>query len=631
MTHKQKTITARIICAALITVAAYCAVRFAPVDIWWAQLLIYFVPYAVVGYDVVRSAAKNIVHGQVLDEKFLMTLATVGAFATGEYPEAVMVMLFYQLGELFQSVAVGKSRRSIAALMNIRPDTAVVIRDGKEIEVSPEDVAVGEIIIVKAGEKIPLDGVVVSGYTLVDTSALTGESLPQDKQTGDNVVSGSVNLNGVIEIKTVSEFGESTVSKILELVENSSEKKAKSENFITKFAKYYTPAVVACALLLAVLPPLIIGAGSWGVWSEWLKRSMIFLVVSCPCALVISVPLSFFGGIGGASKRGILIKGSNFLERLSKVDTVAFDKTGTITKGCFKVTAVHPKDMTEAELLDIAALAESHSSHPIAASIALEAAHRGHIDKSRIDSITELAGQGIKAVIDGKTVYVGNDKLMEKIGVDWHPCHLVGTTVHIAYENEYLGHIVISDELKDGAEDAVVSLRRMGIKKTVMLTGDTPAATKGICGDLPIDEIHAGLLPENKVAEVEKLLNAKSTVAFVGDGINDAPVLTRADLGIAMGGIGSDAAIEAADIVIMDDKLSKLTEAVVISRKTMRLVYENIVFALAVKFIVLILGATGFANMWLAVFADVGVTVLAILNAMRALKTAKKSKENKKQ
>lgn len=604
--------------------AAYLTVNYAPVTLWWAQILIYFIPYAVIGYDVVRDAVLNIFHAQFFDEKFLMTVATVGAFATGEYPEAVLVMLFYQLGEFFQSVAVGKSRKSIAALMNIRPDSATVLRNGEEIEVSPDEVEIGETIVIKAGEKIALDGIITKGQTSVDTSALTGESMPQDKQIGDNVVSGSVNLSGVIEVKTVSLFGESTVSKILNLVENSSEKKAKSENFITKFARYYTPAVVVCALLLAVLPPLFIGIADWAVWSEWIKRSMVFLVVSCPCALVISVPLSFFGGIGGASRRGILIKGSNYLEVLAKADTVVFDKTGTLTKGCFVVTAVHPNIITQAELLDIAALAESKSTHPIAASIALAAAHYGHIDKSRIGSITELAGLGIEAEIDGKAIYVGNGRLMDKIGIDYHDCHLVGTVIHIADKEKYFGHIIISDELKPDSQTALVDLKALGVKKTVMLTGDTAAVANGICGELSLDEIHAGLLPEQKVEEVEKLLGS-GKVAFVGDGINDAPVLSRADIGIAMGAIGSDAAIEAADVVLMDDKPSKLVDAVSIARKTMRLVYENIIFALSVKAVVLVLGACGIANMWLAVFADVGVTVIAVLNAMRALSFSKKS------
>lgn len=621
MTRKQKKSLIKIIASAIVTLGVYFTIRFLPIQQTWLQLIIYLIPYALIGADVVGSAIKNIFNRQFLDEKFLMTLATVGAFATGEFPEAVMVMLFYQLGELFQGIAVGKSRKSIASLMNIRPDTATVLRNGEEIEVSPEEVLAGETIVIKAGDRIPLDGIILSGTTSVDASALTGESLPQDKAVGDSVVSGSVNLNGLITVKTTSVFGESTVSRILELVENSSEKKSKSENFITKFAKYYTPIVVACALLLAVIPPMFIGISSWKVWSEWLNRAMVFLVVSCPCALIISVPLSFFGGIGGASKMGILIKGSNYLEILSKVDSVVFDKTGTLTKGCFKVTAIHPQEMTKAELLDIAALAESYSSHPIAAAIALANAHNGHIDKSRIGKIDEIAGLGIEAVIDGKPVYVGNDKLMEKINAPWHSCHLTGTTVHIASDEEYFGHIIISDELKPEAKLALDGLKNEGISKTVLLTGDTLSATQSVCGNLNIDEIHTDLLPAQKVEEVEKLLDDKAKLAFVGDGINDAPVLSRADIGIAMGAMGSDAAIEAADVVLMDDSLSKLVTAIKISKKTMRLVYENIGFALAVKFAVLIMGAVGFANMWLAVFADVGVTVIAVLNAMRALKT----------
>ncbi len=620
MTKKQTKILFRIILSAVITICGYLTIKFAPINLQIWQLVIYALPYSIIGYDVLFSAIKNIFHKQFLDEKFLMTIATIGAFSTGEFPEAVMVMLFYQLGELFQSVAVGKSRKSIATLMDIRPDIATVIRDGQEFEVSPDEVNVGEIIIIKAGEKIPLDGIIISGSTSVDASALTGESLPQSKTEGDNIVSGSVNINGLIKVKTTSSFGESTVSKILELVENSAEKKSKSENFITKFAKYYTPIVVACAFLLAVVPPLFIGISSWAVWSAWINRAMVFLVVSCPCALVISVPLSFFGGIGGASKAGILIKGSNYLEKLSKVDTVVFDKTGTMTKGCFKVTAVHPLEMTERQLLNIAALAESHSTHPIAESIAQAAEYNGHIDKSRIGDIEELAGLGIKAIIDGKPVYVGNDKLMDMINVPWKKCHLSGTTVHIASDETYFGHIIISDELKPDAIETISGLKNAGVKKTVMLTGDTHTATQSVCKNLPIDEVFTDLLPGQKVLEVEKLLNEKSTVAFVGDGINDAPVLSRADIGIAMGAIGSDAAIEAADIVIMDDKPSKIVKAIITARKTMRLVYENIGFALAVKFAVLVLGACGIANMWLAVFADVGVTVIAVLNAMRALK-----------
>ncbi len=623
MNREQKAVSIRIALSSALTLSVFLAVRFCPITIWWVILLLYFVPYALIGYDIICDALKNIFHGHVFDENFLMTLATVGAFAIANYPEAVMVMLFYQTGELIQSIAVGKSRKSIASLMNIRPDRAVVIRDGNEIELSPEEVDVGETIIVRAGEKIALDGVITKGFTSVDTSALTGESFPRDKGIGDSVVSGSVNLSGLIEIRTSSTYGESTVSKILDLVENSSQKKSRSENFITKFAKYYTPAVVISAVLLALLPPLFIAISDSAVWTEWIKRALVFLVVSCPCALVISVPLSFFGGIGGASRRGILIKGANYLEMLAKVDTVVFDKTGTLTEGSFKVTAVHPKEMSEAELLDIAALAESYSTHPIAESIALAAAHGGHLDLLRVSDIEEAAGYGVSAAVDGKVVYVGNDKLMKKIHADYHQCHLEGTIVHVAYENEYLGHIVISDVLKSDSEEALLRLKKLGVKKTVLLTGDTSKAADSVCKNLPLDEIHAELLPSMKVEEVEKMLSEKKRVAFVGDGINDAPVLMRADIGIAMGAMGSDAAIEAADVVLMDDKPSKVAEAVYISRKTMRLVYENIIFALAVKFVVLALGAFGIADMWLAVFADVGVTVLAVLNAMRALKVNK--------
>jgi Cd2+/Zn2+-exporting ATPase len=563
------------------------------------------------------SAARNIVHGQVFDENFLMALATVGAFVVKEYPEAAAVMIFYQMGELFQSVAVGKSRKSITELMDIRPERAVVVRDGIETEVSPEEVAVGETIIVRSGEKIPLDGVITSGTTTVDSSALTGESLPANKGVSDGVVSGTINLSGVIRVEVKSEYENSTVAKIVELVESSAAKKAKAERFITRFARYYTPCVVIAALLLAAVPPLLFSQN----FGEWLNRALIFLVVSCPCALVISVPLTFFGGIGGASREGILIKGANYLEALAKAETVVFDKTGTLTKGTFSVTAVHPETVSEAELLDIAAAAESYSNHPIARSIVR--AHGGHIDKSRIGKITELSGLGMEAQINGKIVYAGSGKLMERIGADWHDCHKTGTIVHIAVENEYMGHIVISDEVKPDAGKAVAELKQLGISKTVMLTGDGRKVGEAVGDRLKIDETRAELLPDEKVTEVERLLAQKSktgTLAFVGDGVNDAPVLARADVGIAMGALGSRAAIEAADIVLTDDKPSKIATAVVLSRRTMRIVHENIIFALSVKAVVLLLGACGMANMWMAVFADVGVMVLAILNAMRALK-----------
>lgn len=610
MSRKHKKRLARIIIAA----AALAVIVLLPGnDI--IKAVLFLLPYLIVGWDVLWSAVRNIVHGQVFDENFLMSLATVGAYALGDYVEAAAVMLFYQVGELFQSIAVGKSRKSIAALMDIRPDSAVVLRNGGEIKVSPEEVQKGETVIVRAGEKIPLDGIVLEGETSVNTAALTGESLPRDIQAGDRVVSGSVNLSGVITVKTESVYSDSTVAKILDLVENSSAKKAKTENFITRFAKYYTPCVVASAVLLAVLPPLMSGSG----WAEWLQRALIFLVVSCPCALVISVPLSFFGGIGGASKRGILIKGANYTEVLSKVGTVVFDKTGTLTKGIFKVTAVHPESMSEAELLDVAAAAESYSNHPIAESIIT--AHGGHIDRARIGKVTEHAGMGVEAVIDGRDIFAGNGKLMDLAGAKWHDCHIAGTVIHISEGENYLGHIVISDETKPDSKSAIAALKDLRVTKTVMLTGDKKEIGEAVGKELGLDEVKAELLPDGKVAAVEKLLNEKTHLAFVGDGINDAPVLARADIGIAMGGMGSDAAIEAADVVLMDDKPSKLPEAIKIARKTMSIVRQNIIFALAVKAVVLVLGALGIAGMWLAIFADVGVTVLAILNAMRAMRT----------
>ena len=617
MTKRQKSDLIRI-AAALITAAVTYAVTAAVKGIpWRGELILYVSAYLVVGADVLFGAVRNILHGQVFDERFLMTLATVGAFVIGEYPEAVAVMLFYQVGELFQSMAVGKSRKSIAALMDIRPDSATVLRGGEEINVFPDEVEKGETIIVKPGEKIPLDGIILKGSTAVNTAALTGESLPCDKFEGDTVLSGSVNISGVIEVETSGVFAESTVSKILALVENSAEKKAKSENFITKFAKYYTPAVVIGAVLLALIPSLITGN-----WAEWVKRALVFLVVSCPCALVISVPLSFFGGIGGASKRGILVKGANYLEALAKPGSVIFDKTGTLTEGKFEVTAVHPEQMSESELLDIAALAESYSSHPIAESIIR--AHGGDIDKNRISEVRERAGYGVEGVLGGRKIYVGNALLMKEANAEYRDCHISGTIIHIAYEDEYLGHIVVSDIIKPDAAEAISELKKLGAAKTVILTGDGKKAAEEVGIKVGADEVKSGLLPKQKVEEAEKIIEEKGTTVYVGDGINDAPVLTRADVGIAMGAIGSDAAIEAADIVIMDDKPSKVAEAVKISRRTMRIVYENIFFALGVKAIVLILGAAGIAGMWLAVFADVGVAVIAVLNAMRAMKPAKK-------
>lgn len=611
---------ARIAASAVLLVAAVLI----PYEGPWRFVL--FLPaYFVIGWDVLWKAARNIAHGQVFDENFLMALATVGAFCTGffgegEYPEAVFVMLFYQVGELFQGYAVGKSRKSIASLMDIRPDYANVERDGQLTQVDPEEVAVGDTITVKAGERVPLDGVVLEGSSLVNTSALTGESVPRQVQPGDDVISGCVNQSGLLRVRVTKPFGESTVQKILDLVENSSSKKAKAENFITKFARYYTPIVVFCALALALVPPLFVGD-----WVGWVQKALIFLVVSCPCALVISVPLSFFGGIGGASRQGILVKGGNYLEVLANTEIVVFDKTGTLTKGVFNVTAIHPEEYSESGLLEMAALAESYSDHPISRS--LKEAWGQELDASRVGEVEELSGRGVRARVDGKTVCAGNDKLMEDIGVKWHPCHHVGTTVHVAVEGKYIGHIVISDEVKPDAKEAIAALKAQGVKKTVMLTGDAKAVGESVAKDLGLDEAYTQLLPGDKVDRVEALLSEKSPkgkLAFVGDGINDAPVLSRADIGIAMGALGSDAAIEAADIVLMDDKPSKIAKAMEISKRTLRIVRQNIVFALAVKLLVLALTPFGIANMWEAVFADVGVMVIAILNASRALQAGKK-------
>ena len=612
MSKKQKKTLVRIILSAVLLVAA----ALIPVG-GIVKLVLFLIPYAVIGWDVLWKAIRNIAHGQVFDENFLMAIATVGAFALGEYPEGVAVMLFYQVGELFQSYAVGRSRQSIAALMDIRPDYANIEQDGKLVQVDPEDVAVGDTIVIKAGEKIPLDGVVLEGSSAVDTAALTGESLPRDVDPGDDVVSGCINQSGLLKVRVTKVFGESTVAKILDLVENSSSKKARAENFITRFARYYTPVVVIGAVLLAVLPPLLFG----GDWSDWLQRALIFLVISCPCALVISVPLSFFGGIGGASKQGILVKGSNYLEALAKTETVVFDKTGTLTKGTFQVTAVHPDRISKGELLELAAMAESYSEHPISRS--LREAYQKPVDASRVTDVEEISGHGVRAKVDGHDVYAGNGKWMDRIGASWRNCHRTGTVVHVAVDGEYAGHIVISDAVKPDAAAAIEALKREGVKKTVMLTGDVKAVGEAVAREIGIDEVHAELLPGDKVDQVERLLkntSGKGKLAFVGDGINDAPVLSRADIGIAMGAMGSDAAIEAADIVLMDDKPSKIADAIRIARKTLRIVTQNIVFALAVKGIVLLLGALGLANMWEAVFADVGVSVIAILNAMRALK-----------
>ena len=615
MNKKQKLTLYRILGAAVLFAAALLLPAQGPL-----RLVAFLGPYAVIGYDVLWRAGRNIFRGQVFDENFLMALATVGAFCTGEYPEGVAVMLFYQVGELFQSYAVGRSRQSIASLMDIRPDYANIERDGQLLQVDPDEVAVGDVIVVKAGEKIPLDGVVLEGASAIDTAALTGESLPRNVESGDDVISGCVNLSGLIHVRVTKAFGESTVAKILDLVENAGSKQARAENFITRFARWYTPAVVTAALLLAVIPPLTMGLP----WSDWVHRALIFLVISCPCALVISVPLSFFGGIGGASKTGILVKGGNYLEVLADTEIVVFDKTGTLTKGVFNVTAIHPDEFSEAKLLELAAYAECFSDHPISRS--LREAYGMEIDQSRVTGVEELSGRGVRATVGGQMVCAGNDKLMDEIGVAWHPCHKVGTTVHVAVDGAYAGHIVISDELKPDAKAAIAALKAQGVRKTVMLTGDAKAVGESVAKELGLDEVHAQLLPADKVGRVEALLCEKSPkgkLAFVGDGINDAPVLSRADIGIAMGALGSDAAIEAADIVLMDDKPSKIASAMRISKKTLRIVRQNIVFALGVKALVLILGACGLANMWEAVFADVGVSVIAILNASRALRPDK--------
>lgn len=608
MSRKQKRALARILVAAALTITF----ALLPLTGIW-RFIVFVVPYLISGYDVLLSAARSILRGQVFNEKFLMSIATIGAFSIGEYAEAAGVMIFYQIGELFQSIAVGKSRKSIAQLMDIRPDYAVVVRNGVETTVDPSEVALGETIVVRPGERIPLDGEITDGKTSVNTSALTGESLPVDKCAGDKVISGSINLSGVIRVRVESVFAESTVQKILELVENASEKKAHVEGFITRFARWYTPCVVVGAVLLAFIPPLFFH----GVWVEWVRRALIFLMVSCPCALVVSVPLSFFGGIGGASREGILIKGANDLETLAGIDTVVFDKTGTLTKGSFAVTAIHPTGITEAELLDIAAAAESYSTHPVGESIV--AAHKGHIDTSCIASVTEIAGHGLCAVINGRTFYVGNGALMEQAGAAWHECHQTGTIIHIAENDTYLGHIVISDEVKPDAAETIRSLRKLGIKRTVMLTGDAPAVAAKVAEETGVDEFYASLLPADKVSRVESLLANGARLAFVGDGINDAPVLTRADVGVAMGALGSDAAIESADVVLMDDKPSKLPLAIAIARRTVRIVRENITFALAVKIGILVLTAFGLTNVWIAMFGDVGVLVIAILNAIRAM------------
>ena len=610
MNRRQKKTLYRIIASFIVLViATLCSFN----D--YLQLGLYIVSYLIIGYDVVFSAVRNILHGQVFDENFLMAIATVGAFGIGEYPEAAAVMLFYQVGELFQGIAVGRSRKSIAALMDIRPESATVIRDGEEIEVSPEDVFVDEIIIVKAGEKIALDGIVVEGDSSVNTSALTGESLPIDKSMGDAVISGSVNINGILKIRVTKIYNESTVAKILELVETSYSKKAKSEKFITKFARYYTPVIVICAVILAFVPPLLFGES----FSEWINRALIFLVVSCPCALVISVPLSFFGGIGGAAKNGILIKGANYLESVSKLDTVVFDKTGTLSEGVFEVVAIHPEVMPKSELLEIVAIVESYSNHPIAESILR--AYGKLVDKSRVSDVHEIAGQGLSAVVDGKKIYTGNAKLMESIGADYHACHLQGTIIHAVVDGVYKGHIVISDKIKANAASGILDIKKENVSQVVMLTGDIKAVGETVAKELNIDKVYTELLPHQKVEHIEKILADEKSgkkVAFVGDGINDAPVLTRADVGIAMGALGSDAAIEAADVVIMDDDISKIATIIQIAKKTISIVTQNIVFCLLIKAVVLVLGAVGIANMWLAILSDVGVMIVAVLNAMRS-------------
>jgi len=626
MTKKQK----KMLCRILIAAALFLAAKFVPLPPLLSTLL-YFIAYFTVGYDILHKAWKGICNRRVFDENFLMAVATVGAIAlavyekSGDYAEAVAVMLFYQIGELFQSCAVGKSRRSITALMDIRPDYANIERDGKLEQVDPDEVEVGTVITVQPGEKIPIDGCIVEGASALNTAALTGESLPRDVTPGDEVISGCINMTGVLKVRTTKAFGESTVSKILELMENSSSHKSRSENFISRFARVYTPAVCYGALALAVLPPLFnLISGAPTAWGVWVYRALTFLVISCPCALVISIPLSFFAGLGGASREGILIKGSNYLETLSKTKTVVFDKTGTLTQGVFEVTGVHHSPMEERKLLAYAALAECASSHPISKS--LQKACGGELDRSRVTDIEERSGRGVVATVDGHTVAAGNSRLMDELGIKWQECRSVGTIVHMAVDGAYAGHIVISDVVKPDAREAIAALRRAGVRKTVMLTGDMQKVAAKVAEELGVDDFRAELLPADKVSEVERLLGEKGSgecLAFVGDGINDAPVLSRADIGIAMGAMGSDAAIEAADVVLMDDDPMKIAKGIRISRKCLRIVYENIVFALGIKALCLVLGALGLANMWAAIFADVGVMVLAVLNAIRALRTSK--------
>lgn len=617
MTKRQKKALKRIVLSTVLMVV----LAFLPVD-GWVKFALYMIPYLIIGNDILLRAGRGILNRQVFDENFLMAVATIGAIALGEYVEGVAVMLFYQIGELFQSYAVGKSRKNITQLMDIRPDYANIEVDGVLQQVDPDEVEIGTVIIVEPGEKVPIDGTVLEGHSTLNTSALTGESVPRDVQVGDEIISGCINMTGVLKIQTTREFGESTVSKILELVENATNKKSKSENFISKFARYYTPAVCYGALALAVLPPLIrmTFLGVSPEWGGWIYRALTFLVISCPCALVVSVPLSFFAGIGGASAEGILIKGANYLETLSQVRYIVFDKTGTLTQGNFEVSGIHHSAMSEEELLELAALAESHSSHPISAS--LQRAYGKAVDRSRVTDVEEISGNGVVAKVDGKEVAVGNGKLMKRLNVEYAECSHVGTVVHVAVDHVYAGHILIADVLKKNAKEAIRKLRQCGISKAVMLTGDAKKVAEYVAEELGIDEVHAELLPADKVRIVETLLQGKAgkeKVAFAGDGINDAPVLSIADVGIAMGALGSDAAIEAADIVLMDDDPLKIAKAIKIARKCMRIVYQNIYFAIGIKLLCLVLGAVGIANMWLAIFADVGVMVLAVLNAIRAL------------
>ena len=622
MNKKQKKVFIRIIVAAVLMVA----LSLLPVD-GWLKFVLFMIPYLVIGHDILLKAWKGILNRQVFDENFLMAVATIGAILLGDYKEGVAVMLFYQIGELFQSYAVGKSRRNISELMDIRPDYANIEKeDGALEQVDPDEVEIGSVIVVQPGEKVPIDGVIEEGRTSLNTSALTGESLPREAGVGDEVISGCINMSGVLKIRTTKEFGESTVSKILDMVENASSKKSRSENFISKFAKYYTPAVCYGALALAILPPLVrlLFLGMTPEWGDWVMRALTFLVISCPCALVISIPLSFFAGIGGASNAGVLVKGSNYLETLSETKYVVFDKTGTMTQGVFEVSGVHHSSMDTEKLLEYAALAECHSSHPISKS--LKKAYGKPLDPGRVTEVEEISGNGVTAKVDGVRVAAGNSKLMEKLGVDCMECHSVGTVVHMAVDGKYAGHILISDQIKPHAKEAIAALKKCGVKKTIMLTGDRREAARQVAEELGIDEVHSELLPGDKVAQVEKLLDEKGEkerLAFVGDGINDAPVLSRADIGIAMGALGSDAAIEAADIVLMDDDPLKISKAIRISRKCLRIVYENIYFAIGVKVICLILGALGIANMWAAIFADVGVMIIAVLNAIRALNVKK--------